>query len=183
MGQCILNKLTLTSVKGNAESVYRTGQINLTPANLGISATTSSVTVGSITFNKYTHPTSAGNKHIPSGGSSGQILGWSSAGTAQWLASINSDSLKIGIDSNNLLATLTSTQVHNGYTATQDCWLILTPVTANDETWINIDDVQVLRQWSSGTNYCVVPLFLHKGQKVSRGSGHGVNVCYVYGTK
>ena len=39
------------SVKGNAESSYRTGQVNLTPANLGISATTSSVTVGSTTFN------------------------------------------------------------------------------------------------------------------------------------
>ena len=46
-----------SSVKGNAESTYRTGQVNLTPANLGISATTSSVTVGSTTFNKYTHPT------------------------------------------------------------------------------------------------------------------------------
>lgn len=34
--------------------------------------------------NNYTHPTSAGNKHIPSGGSSGQILMWSSAGTAKW---------------------------------------------------------------------------------------------------
>lgn len=50
-------KLTLpsipaaVSVKGNAESSYRTGQVNLTPANLGISATTSSVTVGSTTFN------------------------------------------------------------------------------------------------------------------------------------
>lgn len=49
-------KLTLpsipaaVSVKGNAESSYRTGQVNLTPANLGISATTSSVTVGSTTF-------------------------------------------------------------------------------------------------------------------------------------
>lgn len=32
----------------------------------------------------YTHPTSAGNKHIPAGGSSGQILRWSSAGTAVW---------------------------------------------------------------------------------------------------
>ena len=32
----------------------------------------------------YTHPTSAGNKHIPAGGSSGQILRWSSAGTAAW---------------------------------------------------------------------------------------------------
>lgn len=32
----------------------------------------------------YTHPTSAGNKHIPSGGSSGQILKYSAAGTAAW---------------------------------------------------------------------------------------------------
>lgn len=33
---------------------------------------------------KYTHPTSSGNKHIPSGGSSGQILRWSADGTAVW---------------------------------------------------------------------------------------------------
>ena len=32
----------------------------------------------------YTHPTTAGNKHIPSGGSSGQVLVWSSSGTATW---------------------------------------------------------------------------------------------------
>ena len=32
----------------------------------------------------YTHPTSAGNKHIPSGGSSGQFLRYSSSGTATW---------------------------------------------------------------------------------------------------
>jgi hypothetical protein len=32
----------------------------------------------------YTHPTTSGNKHIPSGGSSGQILRWSANGTAVW---------------------------------------------------------------------------------------------------
>jgi hypothetical protein len=32
----------------------------------------------------YTHPTSAGNKHIPTGGASGQILRWSASGTAVW---------------------------------------------------------------------------------------------------
>ena len=32
----------------------------------------------------YTHPTGSGNKHIPSGGSSGQILRWSADGTATW---------------------------------------------------------------------------------------------------
>lgn len=34
--------------------------------------------------NNYVHPTTAGNKHIPAGGSSGQILKWSAAGTATW---------------------------------------------------------------------------------------------------
>ena len=34
--------------------------------------------------NNYVHPSTAGNKHIPSGGSSGQILRWSSDGTAVW---------------------------------------------------------------------------------------------------
>lgn len=34
----------------------------------------------------YTHPTSAGNKHVPSGGASGNILGWSADGTAAWIA-------------------------------------------------------------------------------------------------
>ena len=34
--------------------------------------------------NAYSHPTGNGNNHIPSGGASGQILRWSSAGTATW---------------------------------------------------------------------------------------------------
>ena len=33
---------------------------------------------------QYSHPTTSGNKHIPSGGSSGKILRWSSDGTAAW---------------------------------------------------------------------------------------------------
>lgn len=35
--------------------------------------------------NNYVHPTTSGNKHIPSGGSSGKILGWSADGTAAWV--------------------------------------------------------------------------------------------------
>lgn len=34
--------------------------------------------------NNYVHPTTSGNKHIPAGGSSGQILRWESDGTAIW---------------------------------------------------------------------------------------------------
>lgn len=35
--------------------------------------------------NYYVHPTSSGNKHIPSGGSAGKILGWDSDGSAKWV--------------------------------------------------------------------------------------------------
>ena len=34
--------------------------------------------------NNYAHPTTAGNKHIPTGGASGQILRYSASGTAIW---------------------------------------------------------------------------------------------------
>lgn len=34
--------------------------------------------------NNYKHPTTTGNKHIPAGGEAGQILTWSSDGTAEW---------------------------------------------------------------------------------------------------
>ena len=54
-------------------------------ANTTITVTSTSVSDGTNTFNKYVHPTTAGNKHIPSGGSSGQILGYASDGTAQWM--------------------------------------------------------------------------------------------------
>jgi len=39
---------------------------------------------GNYTDTVYTHPTSAGNKHIPSGGAAGQVLKYSSSGTAVW---------------------------------------------------------------------------------------------------
>ena len=39
----------------------------------------------------YTHPTDAGNKHIPAGGSSGQFLGYDSDGTAKWVSNPNTD--------------------------------------------------------------------------------------------
>ena len=41
--------------------------------------------------NNYVHPTTSGNKHIPSGGSSGQFLGWSADGTAKWVSNPNTD--------------------------------------------------------------------------------------------
>ncbi|WP_321437249.1 hypothetical protein [uncultured Bacteroides sp.] len=39
--------------------------------------------------NNYVHPTTDGNKHIPSGGATGQILVYSAAGTAEWTGVIS----------------------------------------------------------------------------------------------
>ena len=61
---------SLTLVAGN--------NVTITPDSTGDSITISSANT------VYTHPTSVGNKHIPAGGSSGQILRWSADGTAVW---------------------------------------------------------------------------------------------------
>lgn len=69
------------------------------PANGGDADTVNGHTVNAdvpsnakFTDTVYTHPTSAGNKHIPSGGSDGQVLGYGgSSGTAKWTTISNTD--------------------------------------------------------------------------------------------
>ena len=60
----------------------------------------------------YTHPTSSGNKHIPSGGSAGQILRWSSDGTAVW-GSDNNTTYSTGTSSASGLTKLYSEEGDN----------------------------------------------------------------------
>ena len=52
--------------------------------------------------NNYVHPSSAGDKHIPTGGASGQVLAYSSSGTAVWsdgvtLATVRAEATAIAI--------------------------------------------------------------------------------------
>lgn len=69
------------------------------PANGGDADTVNGHTVNAdvpsnakFTDTVYTHPTSAGNKHIPSGGSNGQVLKYGgSSGTATWGTISNTD--------------------------------------------------------------------------------------------
>ena len=69
--------------------------------------------------NKYTHPTTAGNKHIPSGGSSGQILRWSADGTAVWGAD-NNTTYGVATSSANGLMSATDKAKLDGITASAD---------------------------------------------------------------
>ena len=53
-------------------------------AGANITITTDGEISATDTDTVYTHPTSAGNKHIPSGGAAGQFLRYSASGTASW---------------------------------------------------------------------------------------------------
>ena len=104
-------------------------------ALVGITVTSTSVSDGTNTFNKYTHPTTSGNKHVPSGGSSGQFLGWDSDGTAKWVANPNTDTkVKATATSGNaeykLLATASSSPTSGALTeAVYDTDITLNPST------------------------------------------------------
>lgn len=68
--------------------------------------------------NNYTHPSSSGNKHIPSGGSSGQILRWSADGTAVWGADNNTTYSVVGANgSTGLVKNGSAVTSTSGYTA------------------------------------------------------------------
>jgi len=76
----------------------------------------------------YSHPTSSGNKHIPSGGSSGQFLGWSADGTAKWVNNPNTNTtysagsnLSLSGTTFSVSSTPSFTNITiNGYTITVD---------------------------------------------------------------
>lgn len=65
---------TANSAKTTAES-KSTVEASSTNGKIKIDGTDTTV---------YTHPTTAGNKHIPTGGSNGQVLKYSASGTATW---------------------------------------------------------------------------------------------------
>ena len=75
--------------------------------------------------NNYSHPTSSGNKHIPSGGSSGQILRWSADGTAVWGEDNNTTYKDFGFATNTVdgargLVPAPQAKDHSGLTMLSD---------------------------------------------------------------
>ena len=59
----------------------------------------------------YTHPTTSGNKHIPSGGKSGQFLKWSNDGTAVWSEDNNTTYSKATIEKDGLMSSTDKTKL------------------------------------------------------------------------
>lgn len=87
--------------------------------------------------NKYIHPTTSGNKHIPSGGSSGQILRWSADGTAVWGADNNttySNFVKSGTGAKaGLVPAPSTTAGTTKYLREDGTWAV--PPDTNTNTW------------------------------------------------
>lgn len=69
--------------------------------------------------NNYSHPTTSGNKHIPSGGSSGQILRWSADGTAAWGADNNTTYSPATQSANGLMSAADKKKL-DGFSAATD---------------------------------------------------------------
>ena len=87
-------------VIGDALTKSDVGLGNVADTQITVSATDGVKDVTNNVTYKYTHPDTAGNKHIPSGGSAGQVLVYGgSSGTASW-------------------ATLTDASMGQGYSAT-----------------------------------------------------------------
>lgn len=80
-----------TAVPANArftDTTYSVGDGGLTEKNF-TSALKTKLDGIAASANNYVHPTTAGNKHIPAGGSAGQFLKYSADGTAVWAADNN----------------------------------------------------------------------------------------------
>ena len=91
----------------------------------------------SATDTVYTHPTTSGNKHIPSGGSAGQFLKWSADGTAVWAAD------------NNTVTTVSVTGSGNAITNITDSNGALTATKGN--TFVDIGSAQTITGTKSDT--------------------------------
>ena len=81
-------KITITSTDNN--TTYSIGNGGLTQINFTTSLYNklNGIATGA---NQYVHPTGAGNTHIPTGGSAGQFLTYSSSGVARWAADNNTN--------------------------------------------------------------------------------------------
>ena len=89
----ICNDSSYTFALAPQHPLYYYDGTNLTerPNKVEASQNNGNIKINGTETTVYTHPTDAGNKHIPAGGSSGQFLGYDSDGTAKWVANPNTD--------------------------------------------------------------------------------------------
>ena len=125
---------TFNGSTGKTLDIKAGSNITLTPA-------ANSLTISS-KDTIYTHPTNSGNKHIPSGGSSGQILRWGSDGTAVW-----------GNDNNTTYSQATSSTlglVKIGFTASGKSYPV--ELNSSGQMYVNVPWTDNNTQYSVASN-------------------------------
>lgn len=92
----------------------------------GASVGDGTIKVNGTSMTVYTHPTTVGNKHIPSGGATNQFLGWDSDGTAKWVSNPNTD---------------TATTLNGHYTPASSTTITKNASSTTNATWGSSDFV------------------------------------------
>lgn len=114
----------------------------------------------------YTHPTTSGNKHIPSGGASGQILRWSADGTAVWGADSNAvvDSALSSTSTNPVQNKVINEAINNlsDIYATKSSPQFTNSISMNRETWSTV-----------GTNSTTLGFYCQASGNYSYAEGYG----------
>ena len=115
----------VTAVTWDSTNKRVTRTINGTAANVVEFEGTSPITVTGAA-NKLTiaHNDNSGYKHIPSGGESGQFLGWDSDGTAKWVANPNSDTKVTSVGNHYTPAADTNSQLSASASGATAAWSI-----------------------------------------------------------
>lgn len=127
----------------------------------------------------YTHPTTSGNKHIPAGGSSGQILRWSADGTAAWgndnnttysVATTSANGLMSKEDKTKLNGIATNAQVNviesikvNGTAQTPSNKAVNITVPTNNNQLTNGAGYQTSAQVQNAINNALTSAVVYKG--------------------
>lgn len=133
------NKYTLPTASSTLGGVKTTSTVTST-SGLTACPIISGVVYYKDTNTTYTHPTTSGNKHIPSGGSSGQILRWSADGTAVWGADNNTTYSAATTSANGLMTSAMVTKLNGIATGAQVNNVVVstsTPTASTAQVWIN----------------------------------------------
>jgi hypothetical protein len=117
-GTISLTKANVTSALGYTPPTTNTTYSAATTSAAGLMSAADKTKLDGIATgaNAYSHPTTSGNKHIPAGGSSGQILRWSSDGTAVWGNDNNTTYSNATQSAAGLMSAADKTKVDNAVT-------------------------------------------------------------------
>lgn len=120
----------------------------------------------SATDTVYTHPTTSGNRHIPSGGASGQVLRWSTDGTAVWGDDSNAvvDSALSSTSTNPVQNKVINEAINNlsDVYATKSSPQFTNSISMNRETWSTV-----------GTNSTTLGFYCQASGNYSYAEGYG----------